>query len=162
MSTFIDSYARFQIKLSDLRFDRIGSLSPDISATDGARVGPLISHFGFNRPEPPYFLGPFRTNRERYLAHIDLVLKLTESGVHMQDDPVYAYLAHLYMRDMVLGIEELAKEETEFYVKHADDKADQCLAIDDEITAVVDWEWRVPSLSVSNYADEKGLCDYES
>ena len=123
-----------------MRFDRIGSLFPD-PETGKTTVGPLVSPFGFNRPDPPYFFGPFKTNRERYLAHIDLVLELVGAGVHMREDPVFGYLAHLFMRDLVCELEELGRVETEFYIKHADDKADQCLTIEDEITAVVDWEW---------------------
>lgn len=155
LKTFIDAYARFQISLSHLPFNRIGSLAPSNSDASSPHVGPLISHFGFNRPEPPYFFGPFKTNRERYLTHIDLVLELIEAGVHMQDDPVYAYLAHLHLRDVVVDLEELAQEETEFYVKHADDKADQCLAVDDEITAVIDWEWAYVTTKAEAFSPPK-------
>ena len=143
IQSFIDDFAKFQISLSQLTFDAIGSLYPDPLDNTRSVVGPLISHDDFNLPESPYFLGPFKTNRERYLAHIDLTLDLTARGVIRQFHPLLTYLGHLYIRDLVCEVEEFGIEETEFYVRHADFKADQCVAVDNSLVGVFDWEWWV-------------------
>lgn len=59
---------------------------------------------------------------------------------------------HLWLRDVIMGIEELGKI-VPTYIKHADDKGDQ-LMIDDnyKITGIIDWE------NVSNYPNDQSIC----
>ena len=82
LEAFIEDYARFQISISERPFHGvgIGSLFPSGSDDHSPKLGPLVTHFCFNRPESPHFLGPFKTNRERYLTHVDLILEMIAAG----------------------------------------------------------------------------------
>ena len=53
-----------------------------------------------------------------------------------------AYLAHLEVRDLILGCAALKEDESEFYLRHPDGTADNIL-IDEpgSVSALLDWEW---------------------
>ena len=115
-------------------FRGVGSLDQD------GEVVPWIKT-SFCRMEPPFFCGPFKTVRERYLAFIDHILKEIEAGSELEEEAMPAYLAHLDIEEVVLHDEEMGREEVT-YLKHADDKGDQIMVDEDgHITAVIDWEW---------------------
>jgi len=86
---FVNNFAEQQIALSQVSFSAIGILHSDPKG-GAATVGPMITWNGFGRPEPPWFLGPFKTNRERFLENIHVNMELIE-----EHDPVAAYLAQL-------------------------------------------------------------------
>jgi acetylornithine deacetylase/succinyl-diaminopimelate desuccinylase-like protein len=75
---------------------------------------------------------------------IDITLDLIKNGIIYCLYPVQAYMVHLEMRALVQTDEEMGREETEFYIKHADDKIDHIM-VDEQghITALVDWELSV-------------------
>lgn len=150
VNSFIKDFARLQIAMSSTCFDQgIGSVYPSIDGLDRSIIGPFISVNGFGKVDPPYFCGPFKTNRERYLEHIRIKMDLIENHDLSEDDPVTAYLAQLEARFLVEGSKELSRREYRFYIKHADDKGDQFLTEDNRIKSVIDWEWSV-SLSASH------------
>jgi len=101
----------------------------------------MMSSRFFSSPNPPYFYGPFKTNQERYLKHCDVILSNIGKDGCYEDDAEIACLMYLWVKELVSGCEEMEKEDTVFYMKHADDKCDQFLTIDDNIQAVIDWEW---------------------
>lgn len=139
VSVFVTDFAEQQIAISTIPFSGIGSLYPSSNGI-GITLGPMISN-SFGKTEPPWFYGPFTTNRERYLTHIRVNLDLIENHDLFDEDPVTAYLVQLEARSMVESCEELAREETEFFIKHADDKADQFLTKENRINSIIDWEW---------------------
>ncbi|WWD05432.1 hypothetical protein V865_003509 [Kwoniella europaea PYCC6329] len=144
---FVEGYAKIQIQLSNIPLEHapIGSLftSPndEISAKD-VRVGPMIGTLTFMQPCPPYFFGLFKTNKERYLAHIDATLQYISKGALYKGNLMDDYLWHLELRELVNGCKELDKQTDKVYVKHADERGDH-LMIDEEgnIISILDWEW---------------------
>lgn len=138
MRARITSYAKTSAQIANVSFTGIGSLQP---SKDGEpTVGPLIS-LDFCSSAYPHFLGPFRTNRERYTALIDATLDQLRDGEGIRKGSEGMYYTHLWLRDLVQGIEELDREEPT-YIKHADDKGDQVLVNDEqEVMGIIDWEW---------------------
>ncbi|WVQ82569.1 hypothetical protein IAT38_004699 [Cryptococcus sp. DSM 104549] len=142
---FFDSLARHFISLSNIRLPvrSIGSLYP--GHVDGSyKLGPLASWNFMMNPRNPYLLGPFKTQRERYLAHFDHALDYVYL-MEFENGGVAQLTAYMWLseaRKLVESCAELAREETEFFVKHADDWLKQYMADDDgSLTAVLDWEW---------------------
>jgi hypothetical protein len=134
---FIKGYADFQIQVSKLPYNSIGSLDLD---GDKIKVGPCIDLYGVSTVTPPYFPGPFKNMRDRYITHIDRVLDATRKGLMGQGKYLLMYLAHLVARDLVMGCEEMAIEEEKFYIRQPDGLSGQYLRHDGSITAVLDWE----------------------
>ncbi|WVW80453.1 hypothetical protein I302_102435 [Kwoniella bestiolae CBS 10118] len=84
----IEEYARYQIQLSNhpISAKSIGSLVPSTSGDAPYEVGPLLSLWGLNHLEPPYFPGPFKNNQER-LEECDELRKLPEEvNIRHADD----------------------------------------------------------------------------
>ena len=133
---FIRSYAEESIRRADLKFSGIGSVKAD------GTVGPLASGWLFNSPSPPYFFGPFENNRDRFLCQIDNILDLICDLQYFRQDPIYAYIVHKVLRDLVAGNAELAKPSSATYIAHSDEASYQFL-VDDHGTLlqVLDWEW---------------------
>jgi hypothetical protein len=135
--------AKFYVDLSNLTFDKVGSLyphRPTRSKQHGA-VGPLVS-LDFKSLVSPYFFGPFASSAERYIAQIDHVLAGIEAKELMLDDPepVHTYIVHLWLRDAIKSSKELNKDE-EIMLKHGDDKGDQIMVDGDgNIVSILDWE----------------------
>lgn len=77
-----------------------------------------------------------------YVSKVDQFLHHILAGEFFSSEAVHGYLTHLAIRDLIMGDEEMSREETEFFIKHADDKGDEIL-VDEEwhITGIVDWEW---------------------
>ncbi|KAK8853366.1 hypothetical protein IAR55_004070 [Kwoniella newhampshirensis] len=139
----IQDYALFQIALSKLTFSAIGSLYPCPSHPDGQPIiGPLCSRTICLDFEP-WFLGPFGSNKERYLTMIEYTLQEIREERLFQQKAVLGYLAHLEIKDMVERYQEWDDGEGEgFYLKHADDKGDHIMINEQGgITGVIDWEW---------------------
>ncbi|WVQ81588.1 hypothetical protein IAT38_003712 [Cryptococcus sp. DSM 104549] len=141
---FFTDLAQHHITLSNIKLNLapgIGSIYPGDDG--GYTLGPLISFNSLMKPRPPYFFGPFRTQRERYCAAIDCAIDVVSRGlVHMVTKARDVCLWLLEVKELVEGCEELGREETEFYIKHADDAFRQYLADEEgHITGVLDWEW---------------------
>lgn len=151
LDRLIHQFAQFQIKLSALTFHSLGSLYSASSqsvaeshSVDGVppkvEVGPSIS-LRFVNPDPPYFLGPFTTAGDRYLANIELMLSRIEGGDRSLGHPAVVYLAHLWYRDTVTSMPRLWETE-EIMTRHADDQGDHILSDPEgNLCGVIDWEW---------------------
>lgn len=137
---FIEGYADFCVQVSDLSYDSIGSLDFD---GDDIKVGPMIDLYGVSKITAPYFPGPFKNMRDRYIAQIDRVLSATRKGLMGQHRPLLIYLAHLVARDLVMNDPEMGKEEEKSYIRQPDALPGQFLVQDGSITAVLDWELHV-------------------
>lgn len=138
----ITSYAETSAKIASISFTNIGSITWSADQPEpGQTVGPLIS-LDFCNLSPPYFLGPFRTNQERYLAQIECTLSQSKPGMEMGGKAAEEiYYTHLWLKDLISGMDELAREE-QCYIKHADDKGDQVMIGEDmNVTGLIEWEW---------------------
>lgn len=79
----ITSYAETSAKIACISFTNIGSITWSADQPEpGQTVGPLVS-LDFCNLSPPYFLGQFRTNQERYLAQIECTLSQSKPGMEM-------------------------------------------------------------------------------
>lgn len=145
LDRLIYQLAKSQIKLSSLTFDSLGSLYPAPHSPTGGFdqstvVGPSIS-LRFINPDPPYFLGPFRTAGERYLANIDSMLHKLADGDRSHGHPAVRYLVHLWYRGIITSFPSLWGEE-EIMIRHADDKGDHILSdLEGNLCGIIDWEW---------------------
>ncbi|WVW80452.1 hypothetical protein I302_102434 [Kwoniella bestiolae CBS 10118] len=142
LKNIIHDYALFQIKIKSKPFDLLGSICPPSRGSTSPTVGPLL-HMTLRSDHPPYFIGPFKSNKERYLSQIDFVLGMIEKRVIYPQDPSLIYLFHLDLKDMINRYDKWEDDEEErFYFKHADDKGDHIFTDEDgHITGVIDWEW---------------------
>nr|XP_019050676.1 hypothetical protein I302_01115 [Kwoniella bestiolae CBS 10118]OCF29606.1 hypothetical protein I302_01115 [Kwoniella bestiolae CBS 10118] len=145
---FVEEYGKMQIQLSTLPVPlprpRIGCLFPSSEGDEKVEVDPWVGGMTFMKPHPPYFLGPFKTQKERYLAHIDATLEYISKGALYKEKIIDDYLWHLELRELVEASKVLDKEIKEVFVKHADEREDH-LMVDEErnVVAVLDWEWQV-------------------
>ncbi|WRT65964.1 uncharacterized protein IL334_002915 [Kwoniella shivajii] len=143
LSHFIEGYAKHQIQMSliQLPVKQIGCLQPS-KLTETVEAGPIIARGTFQNSKPPYLLGPFSTQRDRYLAHIDATLRYIILGAVSRYDCLDAYLWHLELRELVSHSDVLAQPIEEVHIKHDDEKGDH-LMWDEEgnIVGILDWEW---------------------
>ncbi|WWC88159.1 uncharacterized protein L201_003064 [Kwoniella dendrophila CBS 6074] len=155
LKQFIEEYAKLQIQISNIKlpYKQIGSIYPSKVKTthskgkkiDDTEIGPFIARGSFMNPSPPYLLGPFTTQKERYLAHIDTTLRyisieaLYEEGV---ENGIDEYLWHLELRELVSASKRLEKIPQRLYIKHADEKGDHLMMNDkQDVIGVLDWQW---------------------
>ncbi|WVQ81434.1 hypothetical protein IAT38_003558 [Cryptococcus sp. DSM 104549] len=140
---FIDDLASYFITISNAPLPSSGIGSLYRKEGDTFTVGPLCTAGYLMNPHPPHFLGPFKTQKERYLSHFDYALDYIylfspDFGI----DQIIMYLWVAEARELVRGCAELDEVETEFYVKHGDDWLRQYFADEEgKITGVLDWEW---------------------
>ncbi|OCF56700.1 hypothetical protein L486_05554 [Kwoniella mangroviensis CBS 10435] len=149
---YIEAYALHQIKMSHfvLPLNQIRCLQMNKS---GEEVGPIITRETFQKPEPPYLLGPFSTQKERYLSHIDITLDYILMGAVGESGPIDSYLWHLEMRELVEHSKILARPITEVYIKHDDEKGDQLLWDDHgKVCGVLDWQWAYTTTKAEAFA----------
>lgn len=156
----ISSLANALVKVSALTFPAIGSFCLcRNSSEETVVVGPMMNT-DFLLRSPPYFLGPFKTARSRYLCQIDHVLNAIVSGSQYTDNPVSGYLYHLQIREWVSSDPSLATEDAEFFVRHADDKGDHILVNDQgQVTGIVDWEWAFTTTKADAFSAPFALID---
>ena len=140
LSNLLRSYAQQMIALSQLKVDAIGSLYP--SQQRGVlSVGPTIER-GVGQHIHPYFFGPFKTAKERWLTLIDYHLDLILHHDTFECDPPLCYLLFLDVRDIVEKCDWLENEESTFYVRHIDCRMNQMFwSAEGDIVAWIDWEW---------------------
>lgn len=129
--------AEFFITVSGLSFESVGSLHRD---EDGSlRVGPAVAATAI-LPEHPWFLGPFRSAREYYLAQIDTAIEQTLAGLrHLAYRAVDGFIIYKVLRKLVETCPEM--ESGPWYIRAVDDKGDRYFFKDGEMTGVIDWEW---------------------
>jgi hypothetical protein len=136
---YLESYADHQIALAGLKFSALGQLVKD-EAGDLA-VGSMFESPMYADSRP---FGPFETLGDRLTAFIDWELeKLRKRDwlVRMDwDDQFDVFLTLLDKRRIIKGNLVLAERREDHYLKHADDKPDQFIALDGRLSAVLDWE----------------------
>lgn len=139
MTALIESYADMSIKLSNLKFDKIGSLDTD---QDGNIIVGQDTYFAFHgHPEGHTFGGPYLTLLDRYLFCIDNVLSLIRNQVIYRHRLLFAYLLYLDLRKLVRRFAILYKQETEFYIEHPDSHAGNIMFKGTQVSGYLDWEW---------------------
>lgn len=133
-------YASIHAKLADNPLPAVGSLL----CPDSPRVGALTSFLTGH----PLDFGPFTSARAFWNARIDVLVTEIAAKRMYSRNGYDAYLAALFLREQVdILLPADSPEDTQFYLRHMDDKGDHIM-LDDEfnIAAVVDWEfaWVVP------------------
>ncbi|WWD18192.1 hypothetical protein CI109_102641 [Kwoniella shandongensis] len=161
-SRLINDMARHHQAISRIRIDPqqagIGSLYQNHEGTPRYKIGPFTVASIMMIPDPPYFFGPFKTNKERYLRRIDMSLHWIMHDSFLLLDPVGKFLSLLEVWDLVEGNEELGKEETEVYIKHGDDKNDQYMLREDgSLVGLIDWEWAYVTTKAEAFCAPVGL-----
>jgi len=132
---YFNDLADHYIKLSQLTFDSIGMLA---TREGSDRIGPILP--STRHPVLRMWFPACRTNRERYCAEIDHVLKCIVEKI-FTTDPVDTFLIHLAIRDMVQLNFELGLEHQEFYIAHQDASGDNMLLTEaGNISAIIDWQ----------------------
>ena len=133
----MEKLADWYLSLDTLQFKELGSLQNSVRVP----IGPEITKQPA-LPKPPFFLGPFSSAKERYLAVIDYVLHSIVSGAGTID-PIHTletYVLYLWVRGLVANCEEM--ESGPYYVAAGEEKSDRFLFLDDwHLTAVLDWDW---------------------
>lgn len=139
LRAFINQYVAASIKLSALTFDAIGNLDKD---REGKFIaGPAVDSPWYDETGNVVFGGPFRSLKDKYLFELDGRLKAIRAGRMHRASPLLHYLIFLDLHRSVSLNPELAKEESQFYLAHADTTPQNYLATSDKLTAIVDWEW---------------------
>ena len=136
---FMDQYVAASIKLSSLTFDAIGSLDRDKSGR--VVVGTAADSPWYDENAAAVFGGPFKCLRDKYLFELDRRIDSIRAGRMHRAGPLLPYLIFVDLRRQISSCATLAKEESEFYLAHADTLAHNMLATPDKLTAIVDWEW---------------------
>ncbi|OCF58134.1 hypothetical protein L486_04164 [Kwoniella mangroviensis CBS 10435] len=138
----IESIAKWFISMEKVKFDKIGSPTFTLESREEVVIGSLIER----QPSmtiPPYFSGPFRTAKERYLSTINGRLEALKSRTLV--DPsreVPNYLALLELKELVGDDLEMGRDTGSFYIRHADDHWDHTRTKEGgEVTGIIDWEW---------------------
>ncbi|WVQ96998.1 hypothetical protein IAU59_004107 [Kwoniella sp. CBS 9459] len=161
---FIEEYATVQIRLSgiSLPFTKIGCVYPLSQEPKQYEVGPIQTRGCFMKPEPPYLLGPFSTNKERYLAHIDAALYYITHNALQASLPgtriiaVDEYLWHLELKELVSASKELDQVPDRVFFRHDDQKGDHLLVDEEQIViGVLDWEWAYVTTKAEAFATPK-------
>lgn len=129
--------AEFYTALSSLSFGYVGSLHRH---DDGSlRVGPVVAPT-VTLPEHPWFLGPFASAREFYLAYIDAAIEQTLAGLlHIPSRAIDAYIIYKVLRKLIETCPGL--DSGPWYIRAVDDKGNRYLFKEGELTGVINWEW---------------------
>ncbi|ODN74238.1 hypothetical protein L198_08259 [Cryptococcus wingfieldii CBS 7118] len=152
-------FAQHYIAIADIKLEvkGIGSLYPSDNSC-GYTLGPITSMGTFMRPEPPYFLGPFKTLRDRYIAHIEQVLFHIRKLSFFNIAPIRSYVWLLELQDMIKECEVLGREEDDFYIRHADDWFRQTMRDSEgHLTGCLDWEWAYTTTKTEAFSSPLNL-----
>ncbi|OXG74799.1 hypothetical protein C346_07020 [Cryptococcus neoformans D17-1] len=146
---FIRNYAKFMIGLEKVRFNQMGSLT--LTEDGDVTVGPFIEK-RTTIDTPPYFLGPFLTAKEAYLAIIDVRLQQTlNKSRYKPSRELLHYLVLLEVRSLVSNCAELDKGP--WYIRHNEDDTN-CIRVTSggAITGIIDWKWATLTSKGGAYA----------
>lgn len=143
-NTLLEDLADIFIELSAYPFMAMGSPALDTES----HIGPFAreSLIDLDTSSTMKTLGPFGSLRDYHTAEIKLILDLILRREMYSQQPVDAYLIHLFLLDILPSIidtiDSTKSEKSSFYLTHPDDKGDHILVDSDyHITAVLDWEW---------------------
>jgi hypothetical protein len=136
----IDTYAAQAIKVSEVKFEAIGGLCTNDS--NETVIGKSVDIRKSNGPHRDDLGGPFHSILDQYLHHVDAILSAIKANMMFRGAPLFAYLAYLEVRELILACSSLKEEEHEFYLKHPDPKSDNMLiSSSGAVTALLDWQW---------------------
>lgn len=140
----IENIDKWYISLEKLSFDSVGSLAFD-SETGNVVVGPIIDRVSLSNTAP-YFLGPFKTAKDRYMTYFSTMMEqIHDRRRSRPGDELKDYLIALELKTLVEGCAEL--KEGPWYLKHAEDRGDLFHFLEDgTLSGVLDWDWQVHTL----------------
>lgn len=143
-STLLQGLADIFIELSAWPFTDMGSPALDTES----HIGPFAreSLIDFDTSSTMKTLGPFGSLRDYHTAEIKLILNLILRQEMYSQQPVDAYLIHLFLLSILPLITDMVDstkaDNSWFFLTHPDDKGDHILVDSDyHITAILDWEW---------------------
>lgn len=136
----ISDYARINDKRSRQPLKGVGSIQYD-SHSDTFSVGPMFCQV-VAHPNPPHFLGPWKTAAEKWAARWGHVIEAIQDGRLYAHHRETAFLIHRWIQHAMSTYPPYLVEEVDTYVVHEDTNAGHIL-VDSEgsITGLVDWEW---------------------
>lgn len=133
------NWAQLSVKLASRTYEAIGS--PDLDEAGNIVIGNLLDGGWPDVPNYPYFAGPFKSQRDRWLNRLDCLISHTKKGWTLHDQPLVVYLGLKHARALVVNCEEFWNAPDDFYIRHADTHGGNVMAEAGEITALIDWEW---------------------
>jgi hypothetical protein len=138
---WIKEIAKEFIKLDNLSYDAIGSLTFNTEDGPDIRIGPSTL-CGRDKRGRLSQLGPFKNAGDFRIAQVQQVLSLIEGRFKYSDnDAVDAYMIHLEVIDLIKVLYPTRQGPQLFYIKHADDKGDHWFVRGDLFLGTIDWEW---------------------
>ena len=142
---WINKIAKEFIKLDNLCYDAISSLTFSLEDGSDLCVGPLVEPMlcGHDKCGQLSQLGPFKNARDFCIAQAQQVLDLIKGGFKYSDNVVDAYMIHLEVIDLIKVLYPTRWGPHLFYIKHANDKGDYWLVQGDLFLGTIDWEWWV-------------------
>lgn len=137
LKKYVRQLASAYLKISELRFDKVGSLHKDSSG--GTIVGPFFSRH--MEREVISMLGPCSSSIDKYVAQFTARLSALERGTSVEDThPARSYLILLWLRDLLKSLDLLDRDE-DIMMLHPDTKGDNFLADKDgNMVCMADWE----------------------
>ncbi|TQN66450.1 hypothetical protein CSHISOI_09052, partial [Colletotrichum shisoi] len=122
-------------------FDFMGSLTASPQDSTQFEVQGLAQHATYQL-EARHALGPFSSPADGSAAIIRAYLAMIASGEIVASRPADAYLTHYFRLDIINQLWTDATTESQFFLKHPDDKGDHILINDNfDIVGIIDWEW---------------------
>ncbi|WWC99070.1 hypothetical protein V866_005964 [Kwoniella sp. B9012] len=137
------------------KFDKVGSITCQKDDT-GFEVGPIIDRYPYHSVQP-YFLGPFHTSADRWIATIEARIQMIlERRYCSHESQLWMYLALLEAKELVRGCDEMRRPGP-FFIKHDDDEYDHIRANEaGEVTGVIDWEWSYTTTKYEAFISPSG------
>ncbi|WWC60079.1 uncharacterized protein I303_102642 [Kwoniella dejecticola CBS 10117] len=163
-ATHIRSIARWFLAMEKVTFDKVGSpisVSHSSPPAQEIAVGPLVGrHPAYTIP--PYYQGPFRTAKDRWLSTIDNKVSLILSHEYCKPkDQIVWYLLLAETRSLVEQCREM-NDTGPFYIRHDDDRFDHIKAsADGEVAGIIDWEWAYTTNKEEAFAAPNGFVPAE-
>nr|XP_019050146.1 hypothetical protein I302_00567 [Kwoniella bestiolae CBS 10118]OCF29076.1 hypothetical protein I302_00567 [Kwoniella bestiolae CBS 10118] len=149
------------LTMEKLQFDKVGSPWFGQDEND-VIVGPLITrHPIFTIP--PYYRGPFRTAKEKWLAILNNKISLILSRNYCNPDrELQEYFMLMEAKRLVGNCKEM-ENAGPFHIKHDDDRFDHIRAneTDGEFTGIIDWEWAYTTNKEEAFAAPNGFVPAE-
>ncbi|KAI1258863.1 kinase-like domain-containing protein [Xylariaceae sp. FL1019] len=144
---FARKLAKTLVDLAEVQFDQIGGLDPEIFSpaptVEGVKIFKGRGKFHSN---DCYSIGPYRTTKEYILACYDReIYYYSHASAEdldsdlFQDHSVQSFIGQLQERRRELALKDIADEP--FVLVHGDFHARNVLVRNDQIVAILDWEF---------------------
>ena len=135
----MDQVSDILIELRKYPFHDLGSLdSPGQS-----NVGPFAHESLTDSLQSPMCtIGPFHSMEEYEVSSLRLLIDRIVQEEAYTEKAVDAYIVHRFLLDLVPLVVSPSCNDSDFYLKHADDKGDHILVDENfNITGIIDWDW---------------------